>query len=167
MLASNRWLLVLGAAVTAIVVASVAVAALFGDREQSFPEGSPEATVQTYLRAVRDRDAAAALAVFTEELRERCDAEQLRRSYRYGREFRATILDTHERGDVVEVEVRNSEPGGSGPFGGDGNRYDHVVVLNRVESAWLIAESPWPVGYCPPKPPGAASRAGHMASKVG
>ncbi len=167
MLASNRWLVVLGAAVTAIVVASVAVAVLFSDGEQSFPEGPPEAAVQTYLRAVRDRDAEAALASFSEELRDRCEVEQLRRSYRYDREFRATILDTYERGDIVEVEVRISEPGGSGPFGGNDNRYDHVVVLSRVDGAWLIAEVPWPGGYCPPKPVGAAPHAERREWRAG
>ena len=59
MLASNRWLVVLGAAVTAIVVASVAVAVLFDGGEQSYPERSPEAAVPPYLRGVRGRDAGA------------------------------------------------------------------------------------------------------------
>ena len=41
MLASNRWLVGLGVGAAAIVVASVAVAVLFGDDEQSFPEDTP------------------------------------------------------------------------------------------------------------------------------
>ena len=167
MLASNRWLVVLGAAVTAIVVASVAVAVLFGDDEQTFPEGTPEAAVQTYLRAVRDRDAATASASFTAELRDRCEAEQLRRSYCYGRGFGARIRDSHERGDLVEVDVRISEPGDGGPFGGDGYHHDHVVVLTRVDGTWLISEPPWPVEYCPPAPPAAASRSQQRASEGG
>ena len=167
MLASNRWLVGLGVGVAAIVVASVAVAVLFGDDEQSFPEGTPEAVVQTYLRGVRDRDSAAALASFTEELRGRCEAERLRQSYRYGREFRATILETHERGDVVEVDVRIAEPGGGGPFGGDDYRHDHIVVLRRVDGAWRISEPPWPVEFCPPTPLGAASHPEHSASGAG
>ena len=131
MLASNRWLIVLGAAVTAIVVASVAVAVLLGDEEQTFPEGTPEAAVQTYLRAVRDRDAEAASASFTEELRDRCAAEQLRQSYRYGPRFGARIRDSHERVDLVEVDVRISEPATAGPFSGDGYHHDHILVLTR------------------------------------
>ena len=167
MLASNRWLVVLGAGVAAIVVASVAVAVLFGDDEQSFPEDTPEAAVQTYLRAVRDRDSAAALRSFTEELGDRCAAERLLHSYRHGREFRATILDTHERGDMVEVDVRIAAPGGSGPFGGGDHQHDHIVVLRRVAGAWWISEPPWPVEHCPPAPLGAASHPEHRVSRAG
>jgi len=161
MLTSNRWLVVLGVAVAAIVVASVAVAVLLGDEEQTFAEGTPEAVVQTYLRTVRDRDPAAAAALFTEDLRGRCDADELRQPYYSDRGFHATIRNTYTRRDTRDgddlrvVDVRISQAGDGGPFGSGAHQHDHVVVLMSVDGSWLISGPPWPIEYCTPRRSGA------------
>ena len=147
MSSSTRWLVGIGVAVVAVMALSIVVA-IVADGEQEFDAGTPEATAQGYLRALRDRDAAAAVGLFTSELRSRCDAEQVRESYRYGRDFRATIRGTHEGDSVTEVDVRITEQQGEPLFGSSEYRHDEIFVLEREDGEWRISEPPWPLFSC-------------------
>lgn len=146
---STQLLIAVGASVLVIVVVSVVVAVLAGD-EQDFPAGSPERTVQRYLRAIDDRDAQAAVALFSDDLADRCDLDQLRSNLRRGSDtdFRATLLESTERGDTTEVRVRLTEYYGDGPFDRGESRYDQVFVLEQSAEGWRFTEPPWR-SFCP------------------
>lgn len=149
---STQLLIAVGASVLVIVVISIAVAVIAGD-EQDFPAGSPEGTVQRYLRAIDDRDADAAIALFSADLAARCELEPVRSNPRRGFDvdFRATLLDTTERDDVTEVRVRLTQYYGDGPFDRGESRQEHVFVLQQSAEGWRFTEPPWP-SSCPPAP---------------
>jgi len=147
---STQLLIAVGASVLVIVVISVVVAMIAGD-EQDFPAGSPERAVQRYLRAIEDRDTDAAIALFSDDLTARCDLEPLRTNLRqgYNTDFRATLLDTTDRGDTTEVRVRLTEYYGDDPFNRGESRRDQLFVLEQSAEGWRFTEPPWP-SSCPP-----------------
>lgn len=151
MSASTRWLVGTAIAIAAVVVASVVVAVLLGDSETEFEPGTPEATVQAYFRAIQDRDTELAKSQLTTDLRERCLTEDFRRSYAPQDDFSVRIRETTEYERVTEVTVLIAIRGGESPFG-NGYETDSVVVLEREDDAWRIAEPPWPLYWCAPTP---------------
>ncbi len=148
MSASARWLVGIAVAIAGIVVVSVVVALTLGDTETVFEPGTPEATVQTYFRAIQDGDAEAAVALFTADLQGRCSTEELRRSYQHQSDFSVRIRDTTVRGETTEIDVRIALNGGDSPFG-NGYDMDQLIFLEQEDGEWRIGESPWP-SYCPP-----------------
>ena len=162
MSASARWLTGIAIAVAAIVVASVVLAITLDDSETTFDPGTPEATVQAYFRAVQDRDIESAFALLTTDLRERCSAEELRRTSLNEPSFSVRIRETTERGQITEIDVRIGIGGGDSPFGG-GYNVDRVMVLQREEGEWRIAEPPWPLWWCPEAPPRSSERWGEVS----
>ena len=148
---STRWLLIVAAAVAGVITLSFGVAALF-DAEEDFAEGSVEAAVQDYLRAVRDGEPEVAIGFLSADLRERCGASELRRGYRYERQFTARIRDTTARDQSTEVVVRITEGDGGSPFGGGGYSHNEFMTLERLDGQWRFTEMPWPRFFCPPRP---------------
>jgi hypothetical protein len=152
--ASTRWLAAIAAVVVGVVAVSTVVALAAGRGEEDFPPGTPEGTVQGYLRAVIDRDPERALDFLAPELLEDCDTDEYRRSIRNmirsgDREVRASLLGTRQRDDVTEVEVRITESYGDGPFGRNEYSQEHFFVLDQVEGEWRFVEPPWPLYACP------------------
>ena len=145
---STRWLIAVAAIIGAAVVVSVLVAALAGGEEE-FPDGSPEAAVQSYLRAIADRDATAALAFLSTGLTERCGEIPREAVVQRGdNRFRATLTETTVRDDTTQVEVEITEIYGSDPFGGNEYGFEQVFVLVQENGEWRFDEAPWPL-YCP------------------
>ena len=159
---SARWLIGIALAVAAIVVASVVLAVSLDDSETTFEPGTPEATVQAYFRAIRDRDIESAFALLSTDLRERCSAEELRRTSLNEPNFSVRIRESRERDEVAEIDVRIAIGGGGGPFG-SGYDEDRVIVLRREDGEWRIAEPPWPLWYCPELPVRSSRRAGKVS----
>ncbi len=151
---STRWLIGVAAVVVVAVVLSV-VAIVAGGDEQEFAAGTPEATVQGYLRAVIDRDASAAGSYLSADLIERCEEQRLRDAYRRpsDRDVRVTLIGTTEVGDVTEVRVRVTEFRGNPPFGGDDFSHDEFFALRQEVSEWRIVDPPWPLYFCPEPTP--------------
>jgi hypothetical protein len=126
--------------------------ALLSEGEDDFPPGSPEETVQLYLRAVADRDATTALSFISTELRESCtdiprDSILQRGDYA----FRASLEETTLREGEAQVTVQVTETYGSPPFGGGESSYDQTFLLVQEGGEWRFSEMPWPL-YCVPKP---------------
>jgi hypothetical protein len=147
---STRWL----AGVAAVVVVAVAlsvVAIVAGGDEQEFAAGTPEATVQSYLRAVIDRDVSAAAGHLAADLVGRCDEQRLRDAYRRpsDRDVRVTLIGTTEVGEVTEVRTRITEVRGNPPFGGDDFSHDEFFALQQEDGEWRIVDPPWPLYFCP------------------
>ena len=119
MTASNRWLAIVGGAITLAVLAGIAVTVLVNG-ERQYAEGAPERVVQDYLRAVNQRDATAAFSYMAPELAERCTPKPRESiSNRSSTSIRATLDRSEIRDGVAEVRVNLAESYGSGgPFGG-------------------------------------------------
>jgi len=148
--ASNRWLAGVGIVVLVAVVVA-AVVTVVADGEQSFPEGSPEATVQRYLRAIADRDAGTALNLLSPELREQCEGvgrDPITRRGESRISARLERTEPREDGAAADVHVRLTERYGGGPF--DSGESVQLVVfhLRRFDGAWRFTDPPWPL-FCP------------------
>jgi hypothetical protein len=150
MSASTRWLVGVGVAVAAIVVVGVVVAAA-GGRVRTYPEGSPERTVQQYLEAVSRHDAAAAYEYLDDDLAERCDdfrpQDPISSSGRDG--VRAALEETTHRDGIAYVRVKLTESYGDSPFDGGESTHTQSFELTQRAEGWRFTESPWPL-YCPP-----------------
>ncbi len=157
---STRWLIGVAAVVVVAVALSI-VAIVAGGGEQEFAAGTPEATVQGYLRAVIDGDASVAASHLSADLIERCDERGLRDASRRSsdRDVRVTLIGTTEVGDVTEVRMRITEFRGNPPFGGDDYSHDEFFALRQDAGEWRIVDPPWPLYFCPeptalPRPAG-------------
>ena len=146
---STRWLA--GVAAVVVVAIALSVVAIVVKDEQDFAAGTPEGTVQRYLRAVIDGDANAARGYLSADLIDRCDEQRLRDAYRRGsrRDVRATLRGTAEVGDVTEVRIRITEFRDDPPFRRDDYSHDEFFALRQEGGEWRIVEPPWPLSFCP------------------
>ena len=148
--ASTRWLLVAAGVLAAVVVLGLVVADAGDPPDLDVDE--PAATVRDFLLAVDERHVEVLHATIAADLREACDAEQLRRATREQRprDLRATLVDVHEFDGDAEVEVRLTEHRGEPPFGGGGYERTEVFELSREEGTWVITHVPWSYAHlCP------------------
>lgn len=131
------------AVVTAVVVVLAVVAwAVSANRTPPPLEpGSPEATVQAYLRAVGDGDDEAVVALLAPELG--CSAP-LTNPYEQG--VQSSVLVTSRiSGDTATVVFEITEYGDT-PLDNWSHRESFDLV--RGDSGWLIGGNPWPVFGC-------------------
>jgi len=148
---STRWLIVVGAVLSVLVAAALAFTALLG-HETAYPDGTPERVVQQYLHAVSDHDVGAATSFLTADLAARCETTYRDPIVNRTSSLRATLDRAVTRDDTAEVHVRITETYGAGPFGSNESVQTVVFILARVDGAWRLSESPWPM-YCPPPKP--------------
>ncbi|MGE3961018.1 MAG: hypothetical protein AB7F65_04985 [Dehalococcoidia bacterium] len=146
---STSWLIGVVAVVAALAVVAVVVATMSGETE--LEDGTPEAAVQAYLRAVADRDSEAAYAWFSSELRERCSVANVRDALQYGPpDFRAALGDVITRDGTTDVFVDVTQRY-EGDLLGSESSFSQVFSLTQEDGAWRFVDDPWPV-WCPVEP---------------
>jgi len=121
--------------------------------ETEFPAGSPEGTVQRYVRAVEQQDANALRALLSPDAQQRCELADIRNALRYPteRDLRVTLRDTRISTDRAEVRVRVTEStGGAQPFDSGSFDHDETFDLVRFNNEWFVDQPTWPI-YCPPR----------------
>jgi hypothetical protein len=128
------------------LIALIAVAALVfiasrGDTTK-FEPGSPEATVQSFLQAMVDRDNDGALSFF--EPGTQCDSSDLDRQY-ISPDLTVDLIETSINGDRAQVKIRTRYSSGD-LFGGWSE--DHSISLKKIDGEWLISGTPWPLYEC-------------------
>lgn len=150
MTGSTRWLIAVVAGVG--VLTAVAIVLGMTADEADLDPGTPEATVQAYLQAVTDRDAEAAVALFSDELTDRCGINIVRDSFQYGpRNFRATLGDVETREATTDVFVEITERYGDDPLFGGESTFSEMYSLEQQDGEWRIVHATWPV-WCPTEP---------------
>ncbi|GAA3526021.1 hypothetical protein GCM10022263_13480 [Nocardioides daeguensis] len=132
----------LAAVVGAIVVASL-ITAVASRHPARLEPGSPEAAVQDYLDAVLERDAEAAARHLAPD--SPCGVEDLDKAY-VDDDVRVRLRDTDVTGGTARVAVAITT--GSGELIPSGWTEEHTFRLRRVDGAWLITGSPWPLFEC-------------------
>lgn len=144
---SNRLLAVMAIG----LVALIAIAAIFVVVRDpvTFDPDTPEGVTQAYLVAVLDEDGAAAHALLTPELQERCDVDELEDRYYRREDSRITLVDAEIDGDTAKIEVKFTATYNEGPFGYSESSYEETFQLIRSDGAWRIAKAPWPYYRCP------------------
>ncbi len=150
MTASNRWLVIVAVGIVLAVAAGVVVTMVAGG-ERRYAEGTPERTVQDYLRAVSERDATRALSYVAPSVTAQCT--EIPRdviSNRGTSSIRAALdRSTLQADRTAEVRVRITESyGDGGPFGGGESSHSQVFLLAQDQGQWRFSEAPWPI-YCP------------------
>lgn len=149
---STVLLIGIGVVLAAAIAVAATVAALRGN-EQEFEAGTPERTVQEYLRAIEDRDATAAFAFLAPSLLSRCDPPREMVTQRgSGTSIRATLDETKISGTTATVRVQVSETFRDSPFSGGDFKQSVVFELEQVDGAWRFSQMPWPL-FCVTKPP--------------
>ena len=157
-LMSRGWLIGGGVFLAALLAGSVAAALL--ERDASFPEGSAEAVVQRYVKAVEEDDWEAAHALLAAELREECPVEELfadrggwapyRITHSGDRgDRRVTLEETRTLGETLLVTVSVAGSRMSGPFGVDRWSYRTTYSLAEEDGEWRFSEYPDPFYDCP------------------
>jgi len=139
-----------GAAVAGLLV----VAAILAGRQDvtMFGPGTPEATAQTYLQAIKDRRWTAAFDTFTDKLAERCGSTPVTDLY-YPDIARVALLESDINGDRATVQVAITEAIEGGLLNLNENTMNQTIVLTRSSAGWRISEAPWPLYYCDGKSP--------------
>ena len=158
---AGRWLLLGGVAFAALVIAAVAVALARPTREATYPEGSPEALVQAYLRAMEAGEYESALGMVTKSQREACTVSDLftQRLADRLKDARVEIKDVRVQESTARLTLTIRHDGaGSGPFNDSGYSEEQLVTLAKEDGVWRVGESglgggPWPLYYCGAKVP--------------
>ena len=147
---NNYWLIGGGAVLGLLLVASVVVAVLRDEAE--FAPGSPEAVIQTYLRALDRNDLRAVHGALSPELRERCSIEDMfdendlhRWRLRDG-EVTLEGSQTIERTTFVTVRIARLSDGGL--FGPSEYSFEETFALRQFDEDWKLSREPWPHFAC-------------------
>ena len=151
---ARGWLIGGAAFLGVLLVASIVVALL--EREETLTEGTPEATVQQFLKAVEVEDFQIAYGFLSEELRQECSVQDfVGTNIRNGRlrNDRVTLERTQTLGDTTFVTVRITQFFGSGPFGTSESSFEQRFTLSQEDGAWRFAAYPWPYFQCGPFKP--------------
>ena len=155
------WLIGAGVFLAALLAASVIVAVL--EKEETLPEGTPEAALQSFLKAVETDDLEAAYDFLSGDLKAECSVEKFLgttvRSKSELRDERITLLGTKTIKDTVLVTVRVTQLRRSGPFGTSESSFEQRFTLRQEEDQWRFVEYPRPFFECqlvrerrPPEP---------------
>lgn len=124
-----------------IAVAALLFVAARGENA-NFEVGSPEATVQSYLKAMVDRDNDLALSFF--ESNTECDSSDIDRQY-FSPDLTVDLMESTINGDRAQVKIR-IRYSNDDLFGGWSE--DHTIALIKSGSDWKIAGTPWPLYEC-------------------
>ena len=151
---ARGWLIGGAAFLGVLLVVSIVVALL--EREETLSEGSPEATVQQFLKAVEGEDFQIAYGFLSEELREDCSVQDfVGANARNGRlrNGRVTLERTQTVEDTTFVTVRITQFFGSGPFGTSESTFEQRFPLSQENGEWRFTQYPWPYFQCGPFKP--------------
>lgn len=149
---SRVWLIG-GAVFLGILLVASVIVALTND-EDTLQEGTPEAVVQGFLKAVDAEEFLTAHSYLAEDLKQDCPAEKL-----FGDSFprdneiknaRITLEKTTMLNDSALVTVRISRFRGSGPFGASESSFEQQYTLSQQDGEWRFSQFPWPFFRCGP-----------------
>jgi hypothetical protein len=143
---SNRFLLVFGIIIVAIVGIAVTLAVTGGSEPvKLLPGDSPEGTVQRFLMAVKDRDYLKAygfLAPQTEQVKGDTYENWIRstQTSRDASSWKASILKSTVRDNSATVEVAVDVFRPDGPLGNPVNTNRVTFILQMEGDRWLISQ---------------------------
>lgn len=155
----GKWLIGGAVALAVLIAASIAVA--LTETVEELEEGTPERTVQLYLKAVDEADFKAAHNLLSDELKEVCTVELMagRNTFRAKQlsDSRITLEDTTHLDGTAIVTVRVTTVRGDGPFGTSESSYEQRFAVAEVGGEWRLSNDPWPYLGCgnrdlPPAP---------------
>ena len=152
---TKGWLIGGAVFLAVLLIASVVVAVL--EREELLAEGTPEATVQSFLRAVQDEEFRLAHSFLSDDLKEDCAFDQFFSRTVSPRgpmgDDRITLERTKTEGDIAFVTVRVTQFHGRGLFETSESSHEQRLILREEDGQWRFTEYPWPFSQCGPYNP--------------
>ncbi len=149
------WMIGAASALGVLLVVSVVVA--LTERESEFEPGTPEATVQRFLKAMGQSEYENAHGMLASDLQVDCGPEQMFTSrFAYDDRFennRITLEETDTIGDATFVTLRITEFRSDSPFGSSESSHEQRYVLKFENGDWRFSEFPWPLNNCGPYKP--------------
>lgn len=153
-MSAGRWLVATATTVVVLIALAALVVAL-RPGDVVAPPGSPEATVQTYVRAAIDGDLAAARATFAADLAAACPASvfgtRVRDALWWGSgaeardDWHVRVVETAPLSDGRQrVRVRVQRTVASPPFDVSSMTSEHAFMLVFEGGSWRIATFDWP-----------------------
>ncbi len=148
---ARGWLIGGGVFLALLLVASIIVALV--QQEEDLPEGTSEAAVQSYLRAVDAEDYQLAYTFLSQDIKEDCEFEDFVGSLsQFERNMvggdRIILEDTNIVDDTAFVTVRISEFQRSDFFGSSEYSYTQTYTLKMEDGEWRFTQNPWPFFFC-------------------
>ena len=139
------WLIGGGTLLGILLIASVAISVTRGETE--FDPGSPEFTVQRYLKALDSEDHETAEGLWSPELKESCSFEafviEVGRRFDTLSESRITLKDTRVVGETTVVSINVIRSDGGGLFGPTEWESAYDFGVRQSEGEWLITGHHW------------------------
>lgn len=153
---SKLWLIGGAAFLGILLIASIIVALTID--EDILQEGTPEAVVQGFLKAVDTEDFLTAHSFLSEDLKQECPVERF-----FGdphprnnqlKDARITFEDTKMVNETAFVTVRISRfQGRGGLLGPSESSYEQQYTLRQQDGEWQFSQRyPWPFSRCPIRP---------------
>ena len=152
---SKLWLIGGAAFLGILLIASIIVALTID--EDTLQEGTPEAVVQGFLKAVDTEDFLAAHSYLAEDLKQDCPVEEFfgdsfPRSHQL-KDARITFEKTTMVNETAFVTVRISRfQGRGGLLGPSESSYEQQYTLRQQDGEWQFSEHPWPFFRCSIRP---------------
>ncbi|QFG68311.1 hypothetical protein [Ornithinimicrobium pratense] len=145
---SDRATRILLAAVTGLLLLAAVAAVLSVTRQgPEYAEGSPEATVQSYIVAAVAKDGEEAVRHL--DPADGCTARHVEQS-RTRPGSRVVLRGTSTDGDRATVRLDVVSTSG-GPLSTSEWTSQETLELRQVEGEWLVTGTPWPVRTCRPE----------------
>ena len=145
----ERFVLIAGGSVLAVVVLAVAlIVALGGPEKANYDPATPEGVVQRYLEAIRRGNADAARELLSERARQQIDTDGGWALYRpgpIGDNRLVTVERTEVAGDRATVWLRVEDSSGSG-LSLERYSWTMTIPLVREDGDWLI-DDPYVVWF--------------------
>lgn len=128
-----------------VLLAGVAAVVAAVRPVSEFEPGTPEATVQDYLRAVLEGDEESAASFFASG--SDCAAEDIDRD-RSDAPARVALQTTDAENGAARVRVEIVFASDGGPFDTYEYSQEETFELVREGDGWLITDEPWPMFFC-------------------
>lgn len=153
---SKLWLIGGAAFLGILLIASIIVALTID--EDTLQEGTPEAIVQSFLKAVDADELQVAHSFLAEDLKQDCPVEEFfgdsfPRSHQL-KDARITFEKTTMVNETAFVTVRISRfQGRGGLLGPSESSYEQQYTLRQQDGEWQFSQRyPWPFSRCPIRP---------------
>jgi hypothetical protein len=147
---SRLWLIGGAAFVGVLLVASIVIAV--ARQPSPLAEGTPERTVQLFLKALRDEDFKSAYGLLSTDRRTECTVEEFAFRGLDGRQelrdSRVTLKDTKPLNGSTIVASRVTRVQSRGPFGTSEYTHEQSFTLVREDGRWSVDQYTWPYFGC-------------------
>ena len=153
---AKGWLIGGGIFLGVLLVASI-ILALTQRGDVSFPEGSPEAAVQNFLKAAETEDFQVAYDLLSADIKAECELQDfVGQRFPGDRSFddsTVTLERTSTAGDTTFIIVRITQVYNNGIFGKSESSHQQRYALSQEDGEWHFTDYPWPFFNCGPFKP--------------